>query len=74
MRLPQSVTVLVSNDGKNFSKVATVVHKQDNRPTHKKTLSADIADVKARYVRFVATTNGQWLFVDQVLVNPKVDK
>jgi hexosaminidase len=70
IRIPQRLDILVSSDGKRFREVARVLHKQDDRSAYIKTLTADLKKVKARFVRVVAHTNGQWVFVDEVFVNP----
>ena len=71
IRIPTVVDVLISEDGKDFRKAATIRHTQDERPTYLLTLTTTLAPVKGRYVRVVAHTNGQWLFVDEVFVNPE---
>jgi len=76
--------VSVSNDGKQFRKVATVTH---NIPLKKKgpltkTLMADLTDVEARYVKIHAVNIGlipewhpappdrpAWMFVDEIIVH-----
>jgi hypothetical protein len=63
--------VLASDDGKAFRKVATVKRGPDDRPAYVKTLAARLDGVRARFVRVVAHTNGQWLFADEVFVNPE---
>jgi hypothetical protein len=73
IRIPQKVDVLVSDDGEKFRSVATIAHKQSERATYIKTLQVDLKEVQARYVKLVAYTNGQWLFVDEVFVNPAED-
>ncbi len=69
--LPRTVDVLVSDDGKEFRQAATVRREPDGRPTFIETLRAQPRGVRGRYVRVVAHTNGQWLFADEVLVNPE---
>jgi hypothetical protein len=71
IRIPQTVDVLVSEDGSSFRQVARVKHKQDERATSMETLAATFKGVQGRFVRIVAHTNGQWLFTDEVLVNPE---
>ena len=63
--------ILTSNDGQAFTKVATVVTKKDEVGEKTATVSAKLNNVKARYVKIVAHTNGQWLFLDEIIVNPK---
>jgi hypothetical protein len=69
--VPQTMDVLVSDDGKEFCKVATVKHEQDSTAVAMKTLTAKLTGVNGRFVRVVAYTNGLWLFADEVLVNPE---
>jgi len=82
--LPVRLEVSVSNDGKQFRKVATVTH---NIPLKKKgpltkTLMADLTDVEARYVKIHAVNIGlipewhpappdrpAWMFVDEIIVH-----
>jgi predicted amidohydrolase/glucose/arabinose dehydrogenase/cytochrome c551/c552 len=81
--LPPQVEFLVSSDGKDFRSVAVVTHDVPiKRATDKRTLSAKIDEVQARYVRVKAKSVGTipqwhkakglkaWLFVDEILVNP----
>jgi hexosaminidase len=71
IRIPRALDVLVSDDGKTYRKVATVTPAPDDRPAFTRTLTATPAGVRARFVRVVARTNGQWLFADEVFVNPE---
>jgi N-acetyl-beta-hexosaminidase len=71
IRIPQVVDIWVSEDGQAFHKVATVTHQQDDRPAFTKAVSATFEPARARFVRLVAHTNGQWLFADEVFVNPE---
>ena len=41
--------------------------KSDNLYTYE----AKLSGVKARYVKFLAPTNGLWLFCDELYVNPE---
>ena len=75
--LPQQVEVSVSDDGKSFRPVATLTHDvpRNEAGPLMRTISADDVDLTARYVRVHAkkagTAGRDWLFVDEVLVNPK---
>jgi hexosaminidase len=71
IRIPQVLDVLVSDDGETFRKAASVNHVQNENPAFIETLTTDLGGVKARFVRVVAHTNGQWLFVDELFVNPE---
>jgi len=71
IRIPQAVDVLVSDDGRTFRKAATINHVQNDNPAFIKALATDLGGVQARFVRLVAHTNGQWLFVDEVFLNPE---
>ena len=69
--VPGAVEVFVSDDGMAFKKVATIRRKQDSGRASVHTLSAKLSGVKGRFVRLVAHTNGLWLFVDELFVNPE---
>ena len=69
IRIPQTTDVLVSDDGKEFRKVATVKHPTDEGAAYTRTLAAKLKGVKGRFVRVVAHTNGLWLFADEIFVN-----
>jgi hypothetical protein len=71
IRIPQTLDILISDDGKAFRKIATVKHQQNETSPYITTLGAKLKGVKGRFVRVVAYTNGQWLFTDEVFVNPK---
>jgi tRNA A-37 threonylcarbamoyl transferase component Bud32 len=71
IRIPPAMDVLISGDGKEFRKVATVKPDPDERPVYMVTLSARLDGVTARFVRVVARTHGLWLFADEVFVNPE---
>jgi len=70
VRIPETMDILVSQDGKEFNKVATVAHQPTNEGEMLKTLSAKLDNVKARYVKVVAPTKGGWVFVNEIFVNP----
>ncbi len=74
--LPRQVEFAVSTDGKLFRSVTTVAHdvpKSEAGPLMR-TLAAENLDVTARYIRVRASKTGtagrDWLFVDEILVNP----
>ncbi len=83
--LPKRVEFCVSNDGQNFRSVATIEPKasQQKAGSIVLTLGAHGLDVRARYVRIhsvnVATIPAghraagrkAWLFVDELIINPK---
>ena len=83
--LPKQVEFAVSDDGKTFRPVATVKHKVSERESGPllRRLVTDELGVRARYVRVHAVSVGHipkwhraggrkaWLFVDEILVNPK---
>lgn len=85
--LPRSVEFAVSDDGNTFTTVATVKPKTSEREPSplRSVLTADKLNSKPRYVRVRAESIGKipdwhraagrraWLFVDEVLVNPKQD-
>jgi hexosaminidase len=68
--VPPQLDVLISTDGREFRTAATVRRPQDSGSAYLHTLTAEFPPTKARYVRVVALTNGQWLFADEVEVNP----
>ncbi|MEX0776939.1 MAG: discoidin domain-containing protein, partial [Phycisphaeraceae bacterium] len=69
IRIPQSMEVFASDDGKSFRKVAQVTHPPSNQGELTATLSAHLKEVKGRYVRVVAPCRAGWLFVDEIVVN-----
>ncbi len=75
--LPKQVELSVSDDGKSFRAIASLTHdvaKSEAGPLMR-TIGAENLDLTARYVRVRATKTGtvgrDWLFVDEILVNPK---
>lgn len=77
--LPSQVEFAVSDDGKSFRTVATLAHdvpRSEAGPLMR-TIAADNLDLTARYVRVLAHKTGavgrDWLFVDEILVNPPKD-
>jgi hypothetical protein len=72
--LPTSVEFSVSDDGKNFRTIKTVA--MDQYPNDRYDCWIDIAladnlNENARFVRVYAINGmGQWIFADEVLVNP----
>ena len=74
--LPKQVEFAVSDDGKSFRTVATLAHDVPNSEAGPLmlTIAAEHLDVVARYVRVRAKKTGapgrDWLFVDEILVNP----
>jgi len=69
--VPVSMEVSVSDDGKTFRSIGSVKSKQEAKAAVIETLAVDVKDVKARYVRVTAPTNGLWIFADEVFVNPQ---
>jgi hypothetical protein len=68
--MPHGLEVHVSDDGKAFRNVATIKVAAESNSMVMKSLSVKLKDVKGRYVRVVANVSGQWLFVDEIFVNP----
>jgi hypothetical protein len=70
--LPSQVEFYVSDNGKDYHIAATVNHEiskgQSGSFTH--TFEKDNLDCKARYVRLCAKAAGEWLFADEIIVNP----
>ena len=71
IHIPSDVEIQVSDDGKTFRRAAAAKRAQDDRPTYIHRFAIDVGNAKARYVRVVARTNGQWLFADEIAVNPE---
>jgi hexosaminidase len=69
--MPVALDVLVSGDGQEFRKVATVKPTPDERGIFMKTLSVKLTGVTGRFVKVVAYTSGMWLFADELFVNPE---
>lgn len=82
--LPPSVEFSVSLDGKTFKSVATITNKVPvKKPVDSHILSTKIKEVKATHLRVHARNLGTipdwhpakgrkaWLFVDELVVNPK---
>jgi hypothetical protein len=81
--MPARVTVSVSEDGSAFREVAQVASPLSDRDetVTRRELTADLAGVRARYVRVRATTYGRipdwhpgaggsaWIFVDELLID-----
>ena len=69
--LPERMAVSLSDDGKTFRPAGEVKHdvaKSRVGPLIQ-TLTVDGRGAPARYVRVVAKSGGQWLFVDEITVN-----
>lgn len=82
--LPKAVEIELSKDGKVFVPFAVMRHDIDEKePNLKTVISARMDETKARYLRVRATSLGAipdwhqargrkaWLFVDEILVNPR---
>jgi hexosaminidase len=68
--IPATMEVLVSDDGKEFTKVGAAAHQRSKTGEMIKTLSIKPDAARGRYVRIKAPTGGHWLFVDELFVNP----
>ncbi|MBA6153236.1 glycoside hydrolase family 20 protein [Gelidibacter maritimus] len=74
---PTSVTVSVSDDGKNFKEVGTIERAFAKNPSSDlKTFNIEFEEQSARYVKVVATVlksvpkgGHAWLFVDEIIIN-----
>lgn len=67
--LPAQVTISISDDGENFTEIATIDHQQKaTSGLSFKTFSWQ-GDAKARYVRYVAKSFEGCLFTDEIIVN-----
>jgi serine/threonine protein kinase len=71
IRIPPVMDVMVSSDGKEFLTVATVKRDLDERPMYMHTMRVKLKGVAGRYVKVLAHTHGQWVFADEVFVNPE---
>jgi alpha-N-acetylglucosaminidase len=67
--IPAKLEVLVSDDNKTFTSAGTVVPPR-NKLDHVENVQVDCHGVKARYVRFKFGGAAQWMFLDQLFVNP----
>ncbi len=70
--LPKTVVFAVSDDGKTYRDVATVPYRTGS--AHRGWYSADVMEVSARYVRVSTTPGGEWTFIDEVVVNPRLEE
>lgn len=70
IRIPEKTDVLVSDDGKEFRKVETMIYPKNEIGENTAVVATKLKEVKARYVRILAYTNGQWLFLDEIMINP----
>jgi N-acetyl-beta-hexosaminidase len=68
--LPARVEFAVSDDGKDFRKVAALVETEGK--AQRGWYVAKVEPVLARHVRLTATAAGDWTFLDEVAVNPKL--
>jgi len=82
--LPRTIEFFGSGDGETFQSIAVIKHQvPEKQPTEHLTLSTEIEPRKVRYLRVHAEGFGKipdwhqakgrkaWLFVDEILVNPK---
>ena len=74
--LPTSVEFSVSEDGKTFKTVETITMDQvlnDKYDCWIDIANADDLNEHARYIRVYAINGiGQWIFADEILVNPEI--
>ena len=68
--MPGTIDILVSDDGKTFKDAAKIGTPASKEGNFVKILTADLKNLKARYVKIAAHTNGMWLFTDELIVNP----
>ncbi|MFN0197410.1 MAG: family 20 glycosylhydrolase [Planctomycetaceae bacterium] len=66
--VPQTFEVHASIDGREFHKVGQVSHESTQNPRFLHTMTAQLEKVKTRYIKVIARSNGQWLFVDEIVV------
>ena len=67
--IPARLEVLLSDDNKTFKPSGTVSPPR-SKLDHLENVQVDCHGAKARYVRFKFAGDGQWMFVDQLFVNP----
>ena len=71
--MPKKVEIYVSEDGKEFTRIAEVWNDVSQRTEELVFRNFDtICDVKARYVRYKAEASGVhggWIFLDEIIVN-----
>jgi hypothetical protein len=75
--LPTRVDFAVSGNGRDFAAAASVTPETWPHNEHDAWIDMAVADrlnLRGRYVRVRAVNAGQWLFVDELLVNPTVKK
>jgi hexosaminidase len=69
--VPHALEVEVSDDGRAFRPAGSLNRQSNQEAQYIATLSVDLGETTARYVRVTARPSGQWLFVDEVLVDPQ---
>lgn len=72
--LPESVEILLSDDGKNFRKTASILNQVPSCVKEQLfMIFGSVMNERARYVRYVAKKReapfNDWLFVDEIIVN-----
>ena len=71
IQLPKQVKFAVSTDGKSFKEVASVTPEVPKQAAQPSITSVKLQGASGRYWRVHATSGGEWLFVDEIQVNPK---
>jgi len=71
IHLPKTVTFSVSNDGISYKEVASLSPKTPEKQPVPYVAGATLRGASGRYLRVHATQGGEWLFVDEIQVNPK---
>ncbi|HSW46759.1 MAG TPA: DUF4434 domain-containing protein [Phycisphaerae bacterium] len=77
IRLPSRVDFAVSDDGREFRRIASVVSENWPNDRHDYWIDMALADelnTRGRFVRMHAVNTGGWLFADELLVNPRARK
>lgn len=67
IHFPNSVTVLISDDGKEWKQVGLLPNEKIN--TRDRQIRLDIPLCKARYINVIAKNNGGYLMVDEISVD-----
>lgn len=68
--LPRAIDVLVSDDGKTFTKAGAVEVPELTQQEAIGRMETRLKDVRARYVKLVAYQQIYWTFIDEIYVNP----
>jgi hypothetical protein len=68
---PNQVTIYVSDDGENFTQVASKTFAADVNAGSLNVVVRNVTlpeDASARYVKIAVATNQSWIFIDEISV------